>query len=381
MNARFHMDRRGTGRVVRGVAFLLSFLGLSAGMVRGAGPASDGLEDRTAGTESSRTALVVFVDYQDYVDPGVPAGELRISSAKSLAVVLEGSGHQIFTYPEIEPLMRRWGMRSPLDLPSGFLRELRSENSIDHLVVAQLVIHRDRALLLARGLESESGELDWTSAAEAAIDPDFWSDHEHAVQNWNELVTGLGEDLETRWSRDPAETEGPTLVLFPAESIGLAEESAALTTHALLGALLESRQYRIPDPGLVRDVLTSRGHDPSLLDRAGRAELTARFAPSALLVPAVVSFGAGPANGATLIEEFAFDDDRPPVSASRSPLYLQVLAVACDGGQVEAAESAYLEPDDPAGLFGILRRVPLSRRFEAGARQIVQRLQARGGSI
>ena len=367
--------------MVQRMTLPLALLVLSMGNARGASPALDGLEGRAAVAGNPRTALVLFVDSQDPMNPSISPKDLRTSSANILATVLERDGHQVLTYPEIEPLMRRSGMRSALDLPAEFLRELDSENWIAHLVITQLVIYADRVVLLARGLDIESRELHWADTAESSIAPDFWSDPERAIRNWNELMTGLGKSLGAQWSEEPSGMAGPTLVLLPAEPIGLAEQSAALTTQALLGALLESRRYRIPDPALVRNALTSRGYDPRLLDAAGRAELMDLFAPSVLLAPEVVSFEAGSRTGAAPIGEPESDGAPPPIAASRSPLYLQVLVVAGDTGLVTAAESAYLKPDDPLGLFGLVRRVPLARRFENAARQIVQRLQVRGGSI
>jgi hypothetical protein len=94
-----------------------------------------------------------------------------------------------------------------------------------------------------------------------------------------------------------------------------------------------------------------------------------------------VTFASRGAAGFPQAEQFGDDDVPSPVSASSSSLYLQVLTIDCETGQARAAEAVYLEPDDPVGLFGVLRQIPVARRFEDGARRIVRNLLARGGSI
>ena len=70
-----------------------------------------------------------------------------------------------------------------------------------------------------------------------------------------------------------------------------------------------------------------------------------------------------------------------PISSARSPLYFQVLAVDCASGQVRSADAVYLEPDDAVGLFGLTRHVPLAKRFEEAAAEIVEQMQKRGGNL
>ena len=332
-----------------------------------------------SGDAGTRTALLVFVDYKENVDPVASPATLRIAGAQGVSAWLEHHGLDVLTYPEIEPAMRKGGVRSADDLPSLFLETLGSDHSIDHVLVARLVIYRDRVLLLARGLACGTGLLQWADAAEVRIDAAIWSQETGAAQ-WTGVVRKLAGKLQARWSPIPSEDTASTVVLLPLRRIGVGELPAELANHALLRALLVSRHHRVLDPALVQTALRDQGHDPHLLDGSGRAEIVSRFAPSLILAPELVAFESTPSAAVRPGDEFA-DGEPSPNSTSRLPLYLQLLAIDVDTGQVRSANAVYLEPDDPVGLFGVSRKIPLARRFERGAEQITRSLDAKGGSI
>lgn len=330
-------------------------------------------------TDVARTALMVFLDYEQNVVPMASPTELRLAGAGSLAADLEARGQEVLTYPEIEPAMQSWGARSDLDLPAGLLATLVEKDAVDNVMIVRIILYRDRILLLARGLDATTGNLYWADAEEIQLEDEFWTDEETTIARWKGHITSLGKHLDERWTRTGSVDAGTTIVVLPLRPIGLGEQSAALASHALLGVLLSTGTYRIPDPALVQTVLRSQGLDPLALGHAGREGLQARFAPASLVAPELVSFESAPPSGVNLIEEDG--NDASPASASRKPLYFQVLGVDCGTGQVLGAEAVYLEPDNPVGLFGVSRQIPLARRFEDGAKRIVQNLRARGGSI
>jgi len=336
---------------------------------------------RADGREPSRTALMVFVDYEDRVEPSLPVSDLRLGGASGLGDWLEGQGHEVLTYPEIEPIMRAWQIRSALDLPYNLLPALGAEHSIDYLMIVRLVLYPDRVLLLGRGLARNSGYLCWASTVEISLPSEFWIQEEGTAEAWNNLIATASAQFTAHWPDAASETPGSTLVLLPLRPVGLGSESADIATHSILGSLLETKLWQIPDPAMVRSVLRDGGHDPRRLDEAGRAELSIWFDPVALLVPNLLSFETLVTRAVPFVVEDAAPTKVALAAEAKVPLYLQVLLLDCGTGRVRSAMAAYLKPDDPTGLFGFDKTVPLARRFEFGADQIVEKLKRTGGKI
>lgn len=333
-------------------------------------------------------ALLVFLDYEENVRPSAHPGEIRQAACAALSAELGRSGLTVATHPEVEPALRAWGVRSAGDVPHDLLHTLGAELGVRNVVIAQVVIYRQRLLLLARGLDRPSGELRWADIAEAAIPATFWTEENDAVGSWTEMVARAAADLAVHWGAPGATADldvqdaldATRLAVVPLRSVGLDVRSASIAEHALLAALLAAGPYRIPDPGLVRTVLRTKGFDPLLLGPAGRTELVTWFDPVTVLAPELVGFDFWTA-GAAGTGEFVDEEGPSPQAAARTPLYFQVVATDGANGAVRDAQGVYLDPDETVGVFGFARKTELADRYAKAARQIVTRLEARGSTL
>ncbi|MEZ4651499.1 MAG: hypothetical protein R3E97_22425 [Candidatus Eisenbacteria bacterium] len=355
---------------------------LSAGLLLGASVATNVRcqEPPAVQAAGTPTALMVFIDYEGAVRPDLSPTELRVEAAHALAARISPDGQGVLSYPEIEPSMRVWGVRTAGDLSNDLLHALGAEYGIETVVLSRLVVFSDRLLLLSRGIDRKSGTVAWAEIDETSLSDDFWKPGHLDMERWRSAVAKL-DPIGNRGPSGSGVDEAPTALVLPLRPFGLSPHSGELASHALLEALLSSNRFRIPDPSLVRNVLRAKGHDPSMLDVDGRNELLTWYEPSALLVPDLLTFETAPISSPTITEFGVEPADLSPVSSARSPLYFQVLAVDCATRQVRSADAVYLEPDDSVGLFGLTHHVPLARRFEKAAEEIVEQLQKRGGNL
>jgi len=336
-----------------------------------------------AAAPTGRAALLVFLDYEENVRPVAAPGELRLAAAQALASELGRGGTPFITHPQVEPAMRSWGVRSAGDVPHDLLHTLGTELGVGQVVIAQVVLYRQRLLLLARGIDRATGDLRWADVGEASIPARFWEERSDAGM-WSELVTEAATNLNVSDGSAPvpaaSDATVPRLAVLPLRFHGLDAQSAAIAEHALLGALLATGHHRVPDPGLVRTVLRSKGFDPLLLGPAGRTELATWFQPAVILAPELLTFELWAA-GTAEAEDFGEEDASTPTASARQPLYFQVVAVDGATGAVRDAQGIYLEPDDPVGLFGFERTKALADRYAEAAGRIVASLEARGSTL
>ena len=368
-------------RIPRGVSGAVAAVVLAATAVATArGEEPSVAQASTAQGHTTPTALMVFIDYEGAVRPGISPTALRVQAANVLAASLSPDGEGVLTYPEIEPSMRVWGVRTAADLSNDLLHALGSEYGVETVVLSRLVVFSDRLLLLSRGIDRMSGTVAWATIDEAALGEGFWNPEHFDLERWRGAVAKLEPHGKSTRNGQSA-GEGATVLVLPLRPVGLSPHSGELANHALLHALLSSQRFRIPDPSLVRNVLRAKGHDPSMLDMNGRSELLTWYEPSALLVPDLLAFDSEPVSAPNAVDLGIEPVDLSPISSARSPLYFQVLAVDCASGQVRSADAVYLEPDDAVGLFGLTRHVPLAKRFEEAAAEIVEQMQKRGGNL
>lgn len=328
---------------------------------------------------SQKTGLIVFVSYRGNFPPPLHPTELRLSGSRLISAALEERGQDIVTYPELESIMRQWRIRSDRDLSYEFLHALDSQFSVTQLVVAELVVHPDRLLILARGLLPGSGWLIWADVIEELSTLDVWADPSKARANWERIVGDAARKLAGRRGQEGVKPVAKTLVALPLKPVGVERGSADVMTHCLLSSLLDSGDWRLPDPALVVSVLQREGLNPLLLEDAAREALASQWDPYALLVPGLVSFHLTQRRSVRGVE----DRDEPRSAFynpdTDQPFYLTIVAVDCASGQVVAGGSEYLEPEDRLGLFGISKNLRVARRFQKGTDRLVRHLTSKGG--
>jgi len=353
----------------RGVALVLTLAFLAMVPARisraeGSDPAGEG----------PGTALLVFLTYRSARPLALDPIRMRLSGMETIGAALEGRGQRVVPQDDVEPLMREWRVRSGRRLQPEFLDAL--EGSAERLLVVELVVYPDRLIALARGLEPKSGTLIFAEAVEEPCG-DLWGDPLEASIAWKDVIERTARSLVEREAQGfsaPAET----LIVLPVTPVGAGSGQGDVATHCLLGSILESGRWVVPDPFLVELVLRREGHD--LLDAEARLLLASRYAPRAILEARLVSFGFAMAAGGPAQEDEEADARRMIAFelGTGDAIYLTLLVIDGESGRIVAGSGEYLEPEDPQGLFGILKEIRVAGRLKNGTDRLVRSI-ARAG--
>ena len=356
------------GRLLAGV--LLGAV-LAAGSVRTA--AAAGAEEPVP--MSGRTALLVFLSYDGNHRPSASPTDLRLAGSGRFAAALEARGRATVTYPDLDPVLREWRIRSDRSLTPESFRALAGWAAADRVLVVNLMIYSDRLVALAREIDAGTGYVTFAEVAEQEVD-DFWADPATTLMSWNKAVDGAVAQVMKTWgTREPA-GDGPALVVLPVDPVGVAEGHADLAMQCLLRSVLEVGRWSIPDPSLVRSTLRAEGFEPGALKADARRLLAADFGAQALLLPHLVSFGqTGRASGPILDTDDYGARDVSLGPETRLPLYLSLLVVDCASGRVMSSGGEYLKPEEPLGLFGMVRDIEVSARLKRGTERLVSILR------
>ncbi|MBZ0267164.1 hypothetical protein K8I85_03345 [bacterium] len=321
---------------------------------------------------SGRHALLLFVSYRGNLDVPIHPTVLRRTSGERLANAFAAEEGSFVTYPAVEPLMRKWRVRSERDLALPFLRELADSFDVAHVTVLRLVTYDDRVLLLGRSLSPRTGRLEWADVAEAIHGGDLWKDQAGAFARLDALVDAGARAL--LQAPAPALPDAsPTLLALPLLPIGLGRGESDLAWQCLLHSLLRTGEWTLPDPSLVVNEMQHGGFDPRFLDPRGRDHLVNAFSASRLLVPRLTAF---PRPGDTTNPAALVYEDMP-VSAElqrRVPVLFTVSLVDGSSGAVVAGGARYLTSENATGLFGRTHQQQIIRRYQGGADQLVRTL-------
>jgi hypothetical protein len=324
------------------------------------------------------TALLLFVSYRGNLPAYPDPTAVRLATAELLADALTERGRRVVTYPEIEPLMRAWRVRSERDLGFGFLGALVSESPVDRLVIATLNVTEDRIVLLARVSSVQTSELQRVEIVEEMSTPEMWTDPAAARADLREVTGRAIAELARRRPPEPPATPPRPGVVLPLRPVGVGRGYADLATHCVLRALLESGQWSIPDPALTVYAVQEAGFDPLLLEPGSRHALAARFSTDVLLVPRLSSFPSAIRTRARTEDETDRELGLSFASGVGVPFHFSLVAVDCARGGLVSGSDVYLAPEKRYGTFGREREIPIVRRFQHGADQLVRQLAAGG---
>ena len=332
-----------------------------------------------AGPLPGRHALLLFVAYRGNLDVPLHPTQLRVSAGRRLADAFAVRGGTFVTYPDVEPLMREWRVRSERDLALPFLEALADAFDVEHVTILKLVTYDDRVLLLGRTLSPRTGRLEWADVAEGVQGADLWERPDDAAARLDRLVDECASALLAGVS--PALPEGsPGLVALPLLPVGLDRGEGDLAWQCLLGSLLRSERWNVADPSLVVNEMQRGGFDPRFLDPRARQYLAEAFAASGLLVPRMTAF---PRAGERVTPAALVFDDTP-VSAQlerRVPVLFTLSLVDGASGTVIAGGARYLTPEKATGLFGRSTRRQMIRRYQESADELVRSLLTTEGTI
>jgi hypothetical protein len=187
---------------------------------------------------SGRHALLLFVAYRGNVPVPLHPTHLRRTASRHIADAFAEAGGTFVTYPDVEPLMRKWRVRSERDLGLPFLGELASAFDVDHVTVLKLVTYDDRIVLLGRTLSPRTGLLEWADVAEVVHGDDLWGNEADARAHLDELVPSGARTLLS--GAAPVRTGASPLLTLPLLPVGLDRGETDLAWQCLLGSLLRA---------------------------------------------------------------------------------------------------------------------------------------------
>ena len=311
-----------------------------------------------------RTGVLLFISSPGGFVLPLGATEARRSTSRTIEEAWTRDGYDVLGVEELEPLLRKWAVRSERDLRTDFLAALSADMGIDRLLVIRVILHADRTIFLGRALDPDGGGLVWLDAAEFPNDRTRWAEEADARRQLRDLAVAAGRELAARWGdRRPVVPTG-TMVLMPLDPVGLGLAVSEIATHCLLRALLDSALWTVPDPALVIGALRETRHDLDLIDPESRRALGERFAADALLIPRLISFSSG----RVAFTPYADDDSEGPAlnEMADTPLFLSLSLVDCGSGEVVAGEGRYLKAEDRIGIFGTVKDVRLVDRLQTG---------------
>ncbi len=321
-----------------------------------------------AGAETGGVALLTFVSSSSAAGVVHDPAAMRRASAALLAQRFRDRGLDVLTYPELEGPMRAHRIRSERDLDTAFLAHLRDDFGAEVLVLARFAVGPDDLVLLARGLSTSSGLLDWVEVVEAK------RDHDQPEEAVLRIVGRLLETIPPLGERGATEPDGARLAVLPLRPVGLDRNVGDIATHCLLRSLVVRGRWAVPDPAPLSFALQQQGLDPLLLEPDTRHWIATELGADRVIVPRLEGFPLAfqPSRTAPLTDGDTVDFD--DVELRERPVHFALVEVRCDTGRVVDGATEYLVPEARVGMFGTRKHVPATRRFRIGADRLVRSL-------
>lgn len=338
-------------------------------------PHSDGFADSVQDGEGEKrtadTALLFFISYQSRDVLPAPPSPVRAAGYRLISSEMEESGSGVVPWEAVEPFLQAWRVRSGNSFSRDFLMDISARLTIDRLLVATLTVYSDRLLLSGRSIQTGSGLVEWVDQVEIMFPAGSSDSGEKRGAGWERTLEKAVKKLFRGFGENREIPEGPELLVLPVTPVGTDRVQADLATGALFRSLVESRRWRLPDPAVTVRYLQDEGHLPHRMGEESRRLIETIFGVDEILVPGLYSYeleGTGSA--------IALDDDitLSPAQSARHSLYWTLVIVDIGSGELVGGAAEYLPEQNPVGLFGVNRDLPLARRFGDAADRIVDRL-------
>jgi hypothetical protein len=346
-----------------------------AGVLGSAAPASAASRDDhndEPGVVASRTAVLVYIAWQELEGASLDPTELRLCTTEYLTEFLSSQGHDIVPQERLAPLVTRWRMRSSLMLRDEFLTALKNELAVDQLLLAQLILQPGRLLVAWRlvdgitgtllrvgfsesNLASDNPEPDSGSRRVGFDDVDSW-----AIDTWLAAAKRAAGSVLLDADKSISRSAGP-YVVFPVRSVGSDHGGTILATHSLLEELVERGGLSLPDPGLVVTLIQASGFSAGQMNVPIRALLQDRFGSGTALIGELISYDivdSRPTTTATMEDETAFGDLQQV-----DEFALSLTGIDLDSGRVLASNEVYENRSVEDGWFGVRHRHSLLERL------------------
>ena len=335
-------------------------------------PAASGAPDPGGG--ECRTAILVYIAWQELEGAVLDPTRLRRATAGFLARSLAGQGHRIVPDEDLAPLVTRWRLRNSLMLRDEFFTELRQDLDVDRLLVAQLFLQPGRLLVAWRLIDVESGILVRVGFSGAGLgltaQPAPDRARRRTAADAEPQGTGpwlLASEQAARALVLPAGDRtpqgAPRFAVLPIRSVGSDFGATALATHSLLEELVERGGWALPDPGLVVTVLNRAGFGPDPVSAPLRALVRERFGSRSALVGELISYDILDSRPAPTGPE---GDE--PFSGGIGPVddfALSLTEIDLESGRVLASHEVYENGSLDFGWFGVQHQPSLLERLQA----------------
>ncbi|MBU8871656.1 MAG: hypothetical protein KOO60_12390 [Gemmatimonadales bacterium] len=340
----------------------LVFVGLTAFCTAGSAPAQE-----------SRTAVLVFIAWQELEGSVLDPTLLRQATTRFLAGALISQGCEVVPDEKLAPLVTRWRQRNSLMLRDEFLAELDEELNGDRLLLVQLFLQPRRLLMAWRLIDTSSGILLSVGFSEAGLGA--FAREPTAVDNPGQDIVqelrGSGVWLRAAEAAaralvlpagDPDPDWTQPLVVLPTRSVGSEFGSTALASHCLLEELVMRHGQVVPDPGLVVTTLRQSGYGPGQMNAQVRDLLRERFGSHVALLGKLIAYDIADARSGPAVpdvEGALFGADH-----SMDGFALSLMKVDLESGRVLASFEVFEDRSVEFGWFGVQHRYSLLERLQ-----------------
>lgn len=321
----------------------------------------------------ARVATVLFLSYQSTGRPPFDPAALQAWCWDRLTARVHALGEREVTRQQMDPIVRKFGVRTNLGVGGDFLQALSAEGGAGTLLVFDLLVYADRILLCGRGVRTDTGRIEWADLEEQPLHVEAAETQPPELSHWSLPAEIAGDRLLRRWSERPTREEaGIDLFLLPVRTEGLEEATGRMIMGCLLRRLTDS-PWRMEEPGVTFSRLRRAGCNPSLLDGRARAVLTTEGA-SLVLVSDIVAYDTPAASPTTEFREEAPVESATPLPAAA----LSIRLIDPQSGNLRFAATEYLGVPPTHGLFGTARSVSLVERVQPAADRLVDAARKKG---
>jgi len=207
----------------------------------------------------------------------------------------------------------------------------------------------------------------WAGSEEVSLPSRLTTDADTAAADWAGAARSACGRLVAAANRTDGHSAGRTLLLLPVRRAGISSSLARQIESTLLQSAL-AMSWSVRDPAVVSCALSDSGSDPMALSAAARLRLTRERLPAFLLLAQASGFETISSGG---IDTPLGAPSPLTASVGLPPFALTLRLVDGASGLVVFAHTRYLPSPEVTGIFGVQRRLFLSREIAPVAEEML----------
>jgi hypothetical protein len=314
---------------------------------------------RGATQPTTTVALLLSISGRPQGVVPVPVSEIRAEVCNQFSATLSQRGFQVVSQETMLNLRREWRVRDGRVIPPGFLDVLADSLEVDLVMVADLVVLRNRVLMTARYVDTASRVMRGVSVTEWDIQPQKdGSGAEWLSAAGKASAAAAAARLQ---EMDPARRRA---LIFEARAVGCPASVALIASHVLYAYYLEHGDRLLIDPAATNATLIAAGHSPRQLGADARARLRATYDCRGLLIPQLISYAPKRRSPAQIAQYDELTNQQEPVITDFA---LSLRLVDLNTGAITVGKEVFLAVPEPTGWFGVPRDNTLMKRFNITA--------------